>query len=84
MKIAAGTDAGTPFNSHDLLPPELALMVEYGMEPLAAIVAATQTAAANLGLDPEVGTLEVGRVADVIVVAGDPVADIGAVEASGS
>ena len=82
MRIAAGTDAGTPFNPHGFLPQELALMVEYGIDPLAALVAATSSAARNLGLDPDVGTLEVGRLADVIVVAGDPVADIAAVEAT--
>jgi imidazolonepropionase-like amidohydrolase len=61
------------------LPQELALMVEYGIDPMAALVAATSSAARNLGLDPDVGTLEVGRLADVIVVGGDPVADIAAV-----
>jgi imidazolonepropionase-like amidohydrolase len=79
MKIAAGTDAGTPFNPHTFMPQELALMVEYGLSPMAAIVAATRTAAENLGLSPEIGTLEVGRIADVIVVDGDPSADIGAI-----
>jgi imidazolonepropionase-like amidohydrolase len=79
MKIAAGTDAGTPFNPHTYLPQELALMVEYGLSPMDAIIAATRSAAENLGLAPEIGTLEVGRIADVIVVDGDPVADIGAV-----
>jgi imidazolonepropionase-like amidohydrolase len=79
MRIAAGTDAGTPFNPHGFLPQELALMVEYGIDPMAALVAATSSAARNLGLDPDVGTLEVGRLADVIVVGGDPVADIAAV-----
>ena len=80
MKIAAGTDAGTPFNPHDFLGQELALMVEYGLSPMDAIVAATASAAANLGLAPEIGTLEAGRIADVIVVDGDPAADITAVE----
>jgi imidazolonepropionase-like amidohydrolase len=78
MKIAAGTDAGTPFNPHDYMATEMALMVEYGLAPMAAIVAATRTAAYNLGLDPDIGTLEVGRIADVIVVSGDPATDIGA------
>ncbi len=78
MKIAAGTDAGTPFNPHDYMATEMALMVEYGLAPMAAIVAATRTAAYNLGLDPDIGTLEVGRTADVIVVDGDPATDIGA------
>ena len=79
MKIAAGTDAGTPFNPHTDLAQELALMVDYGMRPMDAIVAATGNAAENLGLAPEVGTLEVGRLADIIVVDGDPAADITAV-----
>jgi imidazolonepropionase-like amidohydrolase len=79
MKIAAGTDAGTPFNPHTYMPQELALMVEYGLRPMDAIVAATKNAAENLGLAPDVGTLEVGRLADVIVVDGDPSTDIAAV-----
>lgn len=79
MKIAAGTDAGTPFNPHTYLAQELALMVDYGLRPMDAIVAATRTAAENLGLAPDVGTLEVGRFADIIVVDGDPATDITAV-----
>ena len=79
MKIAAGTDAGTPFNPHTYLAQELALMVDYGLRPMDAIVAATRNAAENLGLAPDVGTLEVGRLADVIVVDGDPTTDIAAV-----
>jgi len=76
MKIAAGTDAGTPFNPHTYLAQELALMVDYGMRPMDAIVAATRNAAENLGLAPDVGTLEVGRLADIVVVDGDPTGDI--------
>ena len=76
MKVAAGTDAGTPFNPHTYLPQELALMVEYGMRPMDAIVAATRNAAENLGLAPDVGTLEVGRLADIVVLDGDPSSDI--------
>jgi imidazolonepropionase-like amidohydrolase len=79
MKIAAGTDAGTPFNPHTYLAQELALMVEYGLRPMDAIVAATKNAAENLGIAPDIGTLEVGRIADVIVVDGDPIADMSAV-----
>ena len=76
MKVAAGTDAGTPFNPHTYLPQELALMVDYGMRPMDAIVAATRNAAENLDLAPDVGTLEVGRLADIVVVDGDPSSDI--------
>jgi imidazolonepropionase-like amidohydrolase len=79
MRLAAGTDAGTPFNPHGYLGRELALMVEYGLAPMAALVAATSSAARNLGLDPDIGTLAAGRIADVIVVDGDPATDIAAV-----
>jgi imidazolonepropionase-like amidohydrolase len=76
MRIAAGTDAGTPFNDHDAFPDELALMVRHGLTPMQALVAATSSAATNLGLEHELGTLQVGRLADLVVVDGDPVADI--------
>jgi imidazolonepropionase-like amidohydrolase len=76
MRIAAGTDAGTPFNAHGDLARELALMVQHGLTPMQALVAATSGAARNLGLDGEIGTLEVGRLADLVLVDGDPVADI--------
>jgi imidazolonepropionase-like amidohydrolase len=76
MKIAAGTDAGTPFNPHGELPTELELMVEYGLSPTEALVAATRNAAENIDLLHEVGTLEVGKLADLVLLAGDPTADI--------
>jgi imidazolonepropionase-like amidohydrolase len=77
MKIAAGTDAGTPFNPHGELPTELELMVEFGISPVQALVAATRNAAENLDLLHDLGTLEVGKLADLIVVDGDPTADVG-------
>jgi imidazolonepropionase-like amidohydrolase len=76
MRIAAGTDAGTPFNPHDDLAGELALMVRHGLTPMQAVVAATRSAAENLGLAHEIGTLEVGKLADLVLVDGDPVEDI--------
>ena len=76
VSIAAGTDAGTPFNPHGDLARELGLMVDYGMTPLQAIVAATASAARNLDLQHQVGTVEAGKRADLILVAGDPAADI--------
>lgn len=76
MRIAAGTDAGTPFNAHGDLTSELALMVEHGLSPMRALVAATSVAAENLGLAHDLGTLAVGKLADLILVDGDPVADI--------
>ncbi len=77
LKIAAGTDAGTPFNPHGDLAAELKLMVDYGLRPADAIVAATRNAAENLGLLDDTGSVEVGKRADLILVDGDPTADVG-------
>jgi imidazolonepropionase-like amidohydrolase len=76
MRIAAGTDAGTPFNAHGDFARELALMVEHGLSAMQVLVAATSAAAENLGLAHDLGTLTVGKLADLILVDGDPVADI--------
>jgi imidazolonepropionase-like amidohydrolase len=80
MKIAAGTDAGTPFNPHGDLNLELALMVEYGLDPMQALVAATRNAAENLAILDSVGTIEVGKVADLMMVRGDPLQDMRAMQ----
>ena len=71
VRIAMGTDGGV--GSH--LPTELSLMVEHGMSPLASLRAATIDAARLLGLDGEIGTLEAGKAADVLLVDGDPIAE---------
>ncbi|HET7874860.1 MAG TPA: amidohydrolase family protein [Methylomirabilota bacterium] len=70
--IAAGADSGTPLNPHGSLVPELELMVKYGMTPLAAIRAATSTAADLLGLGATVGRIASGLTADLVAVAGNP------------
>jgi imidazolonepropionase-like amidohydrolase len=79
MRIAAGTDAGTPFNRHDDLAREMALMVKFGLSPMQAIIAATRDAALNMDLLHRTGTVEVGKAADLILVDGDPSEDIAAV-----
>lgn len=79
MKIAAGTDAGTPYNPHDDLAAELALMVELGLSPMEAVVAATRNAAENMDVLHAVGTVEIGKRADLVLVDGDPTEDITAV-----
>jgi imidazolonepropionase-like amidohydrolase len=76
VKIAMGTDAATPFNRHGENALELQLMVEAGMTPMEAIVAATRTGAEVLGLADQVGTVEAGKLADLLVMADDPLADI--------
>jgi imidazolonepropionase-like amidohydrolase len=74
VNIAMGTDSGV--GKHGENGRELVLMVENGMTTMQAIVASTQNAARLLHLDKHVGTLEVGKLADVIVVKGDILGDI--------
>ncbi|MCC6173828.1 MAG: amidohydrolase family protein [Chloroflexi bacterium] len=77
VKIAFGTDCGTPFNRPGENAAELGLLVECGLSPLEALLAVTRTASEAVGLSDRIGTLEVGKDADVIVVAGDPLANVG-------
>ena len=74
VKVVAGTDAGGW--EHGNNAKELELMVAAGMTPMQALVAATGWAAGCLGLDDSIGTIETGKSADLIVVDGDPLADI--------
>jgi len=76
VKIAMGTDAATPFNYHGRNALELELMVEAGMTPAQALQAATRMGAELLGLADKIGTVEPGKLADLILVDGDPLADI--------
>jgi imidazolonepropionase-like amidohydrolase len=69
-----GTDAGTPFNPHGSAPQEIVFMVEWGMAPLDALRAATVNGAELLRLH-DVGTIEAGKRADLLLVEGDPVDD---------
>ncbi len=74
VKIAFGTDAGV--SKHGKNADEFELMVKHGMPAGAAIQAATMNAATLLGVEKEVGSLEPGKAADLIAVAGDPTADV--------
>lgn len=76
VPIAAGTDAGTPFNHPGLLSDELKLMIEYGMTPYEAIGSATLEAAKALKMEHELGSIEVGKAADFVVVHGNPLDNI--------
>ncbi len=75
VNIALGTDAAVGPHGGNLR--ELALMVEGGMTPMQAIVAGTLRPAQLLRREGELGTLEVDRLADLVAVSGDPLADIG-------
>jgi imidazolonepropionase-like amidohydrolase len=70
VKVAMGTDSGVTPHGQNLR--ELALMVDGGMTPMDAIVATTRSAAELMGLEDELGTLEPGKRADLVVLDGDP------------
>src|SRR6266571_4384876 len=75
VKVAMGTDAGV--GRHGDNGQELVLMVENGMTPVQAIVASTSHAAQLLNMDQNQGTLEEGKIDDVIIVDGDILNNIG-------
>jgi imidazolonepropionase-like amidohydrolase len=77
LPILAGTDTGTTyifpgFSLHD----ELALLVRAGIGPLHALQAATREPARYLGLEDSLGTVQRGKIADLVVLDADPLADI--------
>ncbi|HEY0191806.1 MAG TPA: amidohydrolase family protein [Kofleriaceae bacterium] len=78
VKLSFGSDAAVC--PHGSQVGQFAVMVGLGMKPLAAIRSATSVDAALLGIDDKLGTLEAGKIADVIAVPGDPTADITAME----
>jgi len=78
VPFAMGSDVG-PF-PHGTQAREFVLMVEYGMQPLAAIQAGTVNAAKLLGWQGRTGVLKPGYWADIVAVPGDPLADISALQ----
>ena len=79
VPIALGTDAGV--GPHGANGQEFALMVEWGgLTPMEAIVAGTSSAAKLLGWDDRIGTLQAGKLADVVAVPGDPTQNVRALE----
>ncbi len=76
VKIATGTDAGTPFNRHGENAQELEMMVQAGAKPMDAILAATKWGADLLGMSNIIGTIEAGKEADIIAVDGNPLDNI--------
>ena len=75
--LGVGTDAASPLNFHtEAMWRELEALVQSGMTPLQALSAATKTNAEILGIFETVGSLEPGKSADILVVSGNPLADI--------
>jgi imidazolonepropionase-like amidohydrolase len=78
VKISFGTDAAV--FPHGMNAKEFALMTGLGMKPIDALLSATSVDAELLGVANKLGTLEKGKLADVIAMPGDPTADITATE----
>lgn len=76
LLIAMGTDAGTPFNNHGDNAQELERMVAFGMTPMEAIIASTSSAARLIGIQDQVGTIERGKEADLLLIDGNPLRKI--------
>ncbi len=75
VRIAAGTDAGTPFNTHERFALELVYLGEAGLTRTEALVAATRVAADVVGR-PKAGRIATGSWADLVFVDGDPLRDL--------
>ena len=82
IPVVAATDSPSPWDGSSThfhgpgMLRELELLVEAGIAPMAALIAATRTPAEMLGLANEIGTIEPGKRADLLIVDGDPLEDI--------
>ena len=76
IPLATGTDTGEVGVTADMVWREIALLQAHGASAMASIQAATSSAARLLGLDREVGSLQIGYVADLVLVDGDPLVDV--------
>src|SRR5262252_3713279 len=81
VKMAFGTDAGV--YPHGDNAKQFATMVKWGMTPAQAIRTATQNSADLIGRSKDVGTIEVGKYADIIAVSGDPLQDVNVLQTVG-
>ena len=75
-QIVAGTDAGSPFNMHSPLTKEMQHYLEAGLTPMEVIQSATLRAAQLQGVEKDLGTVTEGKLADMVIVDGDPLQDI--------
>jgi imidazolonepropionase-like amidohydrolase len=77
VKFVAGSDAGvTDIRCDDYALIQELMVTELVMSPMQAILASTKVAAEALGLEEKIGTLEVGKQADLVAVSRDPLEDI--------
>ena len=77
IPIAMGTDAGNPLTLHGpSVYAEMEAMQAAGLTPMQVVVASTRGGATAMGVEKETGTVEKGKSADLVVLAGDPTADV--------
>ena len=75
--MGMGTDSGSPLNFHtEAAWREISALVDSGMSPAQAISVSTKSGAEIIGRGSDLGTIEVGKIADLIMVAGDPLSNI--------
>lgn len=80
IPVVMGTDAGNTLTLHGpSVFPEMEAMEEAGLEPIDVLVASTRNAARAMGRGDDLGTLEAGKIADMVVLRADPTSDISAV-----
>jgi imidazolonepropionase-like amidohydrolase len=79
VHVAAGSDNGSPAAPHPDIATELEIFVHVGLSPYEALRAATVEASRLLGLEREIGTIEAGKRADLVVLGHNPLSDISAV-----
>jgi len=72
VKIAFGTDGGSPVNPHENLEMECRCLIDGGMSPMDVIISMTKNAADLLGMSDKIGTIEVGKIADLVILGGNP------------
>jgi imidazolonepropionase-like amidohydrolase len=75
VPIATGTDTGEVGVTADMVWREISLLRDHGASPMASIRAATSAAARLLGIDRETGSIEAGKLADLVLVDGNPLVD---------
>jgi imidazolonepropionase-like amidohydrolase len=77
IPVAMGTDAGNPLTLHGpSIYKEMEAMQAAGLTPLQVLVASTHGGALAMGRDKEIGTIEKGKLADLLIVGADPTADV--------
>jgi imidazolonepropionase-like amidohydrolase len=84
VKLVLGTDSGTPFNRHGDNARELEIMVALGADPLDALRIGTRNGAELLRKLDQLGTIEPGKLADLVLCGSDVVADIGRLRMPGT